>query len=88
MMRAEQDYGVKVIRAYQQFSEGFVMYPPAMLRERLVKLGWVRPVTKEEYNASLASDRGFVAPPRDLAPSAATEMPRGRRKINQRALGI
>lgn len=42
MMQAGTDYGVEVIVAYENKRVGFVMHPPAMLRDRLVKLGYVK----------------------------------------------
>ena len=44
MTAIEKDLGVEVVRAYEFRQVGQVFFPPAMLRERLVKLGFVKPV--------------------------------------------
>lgn len=51
MMRAEQDYGVEVIRPFLQFSPGFVMFPTTLYRDSLVRGGWVKPLTGPKQNA-------------------------------------
>lgn len=40
MMTAKQDYGIRVRVAYENFRKGQVIFPPAMLREALVKRGF------------------------------------------------
>lgn len=52
MMRANIDYGVKVIKPFSQFSPGFVMYPTAMYREKLIKCGFVQPLTEADVKPS------------------------------------
>lgn len=42
MMMAGKDYGVEVIRAYEFKRVGQVIYPPALMRDRLVGAGFVR----------------------------------------------
>lgn len=42
------DYGVRVIRAYAQFSVGRVIYPNGIQREMLLRGGWVEPVASPE----------------------------------------
>lgn len=42
MMQAGKDYGVEVVTAYEFRRVGQVFHPPALLRDRLVKLGLVR----------------------------------------------
>lgn len=44
MMQAGKDYGVEVIRPFNQFQVGFIMFPPAMYRDALLKGRWVKPV--------------------------------------------
>lgn len=41
MLTAGQDYGVRVIVAYEQRRVGQVFYPPGALREALVRRGFV-----------------------------------------------
>lgn len=43
MMIAGKDYGVRIIRAYQQFSVGAVIFPTGMLRQRLIQTGFAVP---------------------------------------------
>jgi hypothetical protein len=43
MMRSK-DYGVEVIRAYEFKRVGQVIFPPALMRDRLVNAGFVRRV--------------------------------------------
>jgi len=45
MMRAGKDYGVEVITAYENRRVGQVFYPPALLRDALVRTGRVRRVS-------------------------------------------
>lgn len=45
MSTNQTDPGVEVVTAYEFRQVGQVFFPPAMLRERLIKLGLVRPVT-------------------------------------------
>jgi hypothetical protein len=51
MMRSK-DYGVEVVRAYEFKRVGQIIYPPALVRDRLVKAGLVRridgPVVKAD----------------------------------------
>lgn len=42
MMRAGQDYGVEVLTAYENRRVGQVIYPPALLRDALLRRGLVR----------------------------------------------
>lgn len=44
MMTAGKDYGVRVVRAYQQFSVGAVIFPTGVLRQRLIQMGFAVPV--------------------------------------------
>jgi hypothetical protein len=39
---SSKDYGVEVIRAYEFKRVGQVIYPPALMRDRLVGAGFVR----------------------------------------------
>lgn len=39
-----QDYGVRVIRAYSNMTVGRVIFPPGVLRDRLVATGFVERV--------------------------------------------
>lgn len=48
MMKAGEDYGVRVIRAYENRRVGQVFYPPALLRDALVCRGFVARVVKPE----------------------------------------
>lgn len=41
------DLGVRVIRAYAQFSVGHIFFPPGLLREDLVRRGFVEIVKAE-----------------------------------------
>lgn len=43
MMVAGKDYGVRIVRAYQQFSVGAVIFPTGVLRQRLVQGGFAVP---------------------------------------------
>lgn len=45
MMQAGKDYGVRVMRPFLQFQPGFVIFPPAMYREKLLHGKWVEEVT-------------------------------------------
>lgn len=47
MMQAGKDYGVRVMRPFLQFQEGFVMFPNALYREKLLKGKWVEEVKPE-----------------------------------------
>jgi hypothetical protein len=47
MMQAGKDYGVRVIRPFQQFQTGFVMFPAAIYRNALLAHGWVEEVKPE-----------------------------------------
>lgn len=40
-MMQEGDYGVRVIRPYANMTVGRVIYPPGLLRDKLVKGGFV-----------------------------------------------
>jgi len=44
MMRAERDYGVRIIRPYDNFSVGQVVFPFAADRARLIKNGFAEKV--------------------------------------------
>lgn len=48
MMQAGKDYGVRVVKPFQQFNSGFVMFPNAIYREQLLKGGWVEEVKAED----------------------------------------
>jgi predicted DNA-binding transcriptional regulator len=41
MLQAGKDYGVRVVRAYENRRVGQVFYPPGLLRDKLVQQGWV-----------------------------------------------
>lgn len=60
MTTTTQDLGVEVVRAYEFRQVGQVFFPPAMLRERLVKLGFVKPVVLPEPAKGKA--RGMSSP--------------------------
>ena len=47
MMQAGRDYGVRVVRPFLQFREGFVMFPNALYREKLLRGKWVEEVKPE-----------------------------------------
>lgn len=55
-MMGPGDYGVRVIRPYAQFSVGRVIYPSALLREKLVQQKWVEPVAPPPGIAEQAVD--------------------------------
>lgn len=42
MMKPGQDYGVEVVVAYENKCVGQVIYPPGVLRDRLVRMGLVK----------------------------------------------
>lgn len=46
----KEDLGVRVVTAYQQFSVGRVLFPPAALRQKLVERGLVEPVLPEKVS--------------------------------------
>lgn len=50
MMSAAKDYGVEVVVAYETKRVGQVIFPPGVLRQRLIQTGRVRAVVapKEE----------------------------------------
>lgn len=62
MTAIEKDLGVEVVRAYEFRQVGQVFFPPAMLRERLVKLGFVRPVVAARPGKAKADTRAMSAP--------------------------
>lgn len=43
-----EDRGVRVIRAYSNMTVGRVIFPPGMLREQLMKAGFVEPVSADQ----------------------------------------
>ena len=47
MMFAQQDYGVRVIRAYANQSVGRIIFPNGLERGALLKGGWVEIVVPE-----------------------------------------
>lgn len=51
MMRAGKDYGVEVVTAYENKQVGQVIYPPGLLRDRLVRCGLVRARTSDKEDA-------------------------------------
>lgn len=48
MMEAGKDYGVRVIRAFSQFSVGRIIFPPGTQRERLLRGNMVEVVKAPE----------------------------------------
>jgi hypothetical protein len=44
---SSKDYGVEVIRAYEFKRVGQVIFPPALMRDRLVNAGFVRRLAPE-----------------------------------------
>lgn len=63
MMRAGEDYGVRVIRAYETRRVGQVFYPPALLRDALVRGGFVERVIQREQIAPAASESSTAKRP-------------------------
>lgn len=57
MMNAGTDYGVRVIRAYEQRRVGQVFFPPGALRQALVQRGFVErikaPAAEQEPDQQL-----------------------------------
>lgn len=51
-----KDFGVRVVRPFGQFQSGFVMFPTAMYREKLLQAGWVEEV-KPDVPAAAPSRR-------------------------------
>lgn len=76
MLTAGKDYGVEVVTAYEQRRVGQVFFPPALLRDALVRRGLVKRVA-----APAAS-----APSQPGADDTKEESGRGRRKQSQRDL--
>lgn len=48
MMQAGKDYGVEVVVAYENKRVGQVIFPPGMLRDRLIRSGFVRSCSPKE----------------------------------------
>lgn len=48
MMIAGKDYGVEVVVAYENKCVGQVIFPPGMLRQRLIQTGRVRALSDPE----------------------------------------
>jgi hypothetical protein len=48
MMISGKDYGVEVIRAYEFKRVGQVIYPASLMRDRLVRCGFVRRRTERD----------------------------------------
>ncbi len=61
MMNAGIDYGVRVIRAYEQRRVGQVFYPPGALRDALVKRGFVERCTAAVEQSAPDDDDGQLA---------------------------
>lgn len=64
MMTAGNDYGVRVITAYENKRVGQVFFPPALLRDRLVKTGRVERVKAPEPVEDTEVPRGKRKQPR------------------------
>jgi hypothetical protein len=49
MMKQEDyvDKGVRIVRAYSNFRAGQVIFPPALLRDKLVSAGFVERIVDE-----------------------------------------
>lgn len=61
MMESGKDYGVRIIRAYAQFSVGKIIFPDGGLRSDLLKRGFVEAVIPdghEEQKKKPAARRG------------------------------
>ncbi len=44
MMEAARDYGVRIVRAYGEYSVGQIIFPTGLMRSHLVGGGWCEPV--------------------------------------------
>lgn len=62
MSTTEKDLGVEVITAYEFRQVGQVFFPPMMLRERLIKLGLVKPVAAAKPGKAKPEARAMAAP--------------------------
>lgn len=47
MMLAQQDYGVRVVRAFLNHSVGRIIFPPGAYRQKLLEGRWVEIVVPE-----------------------------------------
>lgn len=56
MLTAGKDYGVEVIMAYEQRRVGQVFFPPALLRDTLVRKGLVKRVVAPATPSQPAAD--------------------------------
>lgn len=68
MKTQQQDFGVEVITPYEFRQVGQVFYPPAMLREALVKRGLVRergPADALAEQAQVSADKAVLQSPAD-----------------------
>lgn len=55
------DPGVRVIRAFGNFSVGHVLYPPGLYRDALIAGGWVEPIERPTSRLAEAA-RAIAAP--------------------------
>lgn len=58
-MTAQPDLGVRVITAYSNQRVGRIIFPPALLRDQLIKQGFVEPVRADSDQLPL--DRPSVS---------------------------
>lgn len=56
MLTADRDYGVRVIRAYENKRVGQVLYPPGLLRDALVRRGFVERIKSSNSSAEAGHD--------------------------------
>lgn len=57
MMEAARDYGVRVIRAYQDYRVGQIIFPPGLLRSHLLDAHFVERVESDENRAAKPEKR-------------------------------
>jgi hypothetical protein len=71
--KRQEDLGVRVITAYANFRVGQVLFPPAMLRDSLIKRGFVEAVRASVDELPLERPAAPIAKPRSgKTPAAVT----------------